>query len=58
LKNALNSVAGLFVMVLYLYRDKARLGELSPSPQLLRVDERHFGGATYGGYEFGTNYRL
>jgi len=58
LKNALNSVAGLFVVVLYLYRDKARLGELLPSPQLLRVDEKHFGGTTHGGYEFGINYRL
>jgi len=58
LKNALNSVAGLFVMVVYLYKDKARLGELLPSPQLLRVGEEHFGGTTYGGYEFGINYRL
>jgi len=58
LKNALNSVAGLFVMVLYLYREKARLGELVPSPQILRVDEKHYGGSTYGGYEFGIEYRL
>ncbi len=58
LKNALNAVAGLFVMVLYLYKHKAELGELLPSPELLRVDERHFGGTTQGGYEFGINYRL
>jgi len=58
LKNALNSVAGLFVMVLYLYKEKAELGELVPSPQLLRVTEEHFGGTTYGDFEFGINYRL
>ena len=58
LKNALNAVAGLFVMLLYLYKDKAQLGELLPSPQLLRVDEGHFGGTTSRGYEFGINYRL
>ncbi len=58
LKNALNAVAGLFVMVLYLYKEKAQLGELVPSPQLLRVDRDHFGGTTHGGYEFGINYLL
>ena|SRR5208283_2927614 len=51
LKNVLNSVAGLFVMVLYLYKEKASEGELCPSPQLLRVDESHFRGFTIGGYE-------
>ena len=58
LKNALNSVAGLFVMVLYLYKEKAELGELLPSPTLLRPTEDHFGGSTHGGYEFGINYKL
>ena len=58
LKNALNAVAGLFVMVLYLYKDKARLGELVPSPQLLRVDAEHHGGMAVGGYETGLSYNL
>jgi len=58
LKNAINSVAGLFIMLLYLYKDKAELGELIPSPTLLRVTEEHYGGSTMGGYEFGINYRL
>jgi hypothetical protein len=58
LKNALNSVAGLFVMVLYLYKDKARQGELLPSPQLLRVDDSHYGGFTVGGYEAAISYEL
>ncbi len=58
LKNALNATAGLLVVVLYLYPEKAGLGELVPLPQLLRPDEAHFGGLTHGGYEFGINYRL
>jgi len=39
LKNTLNSVAGLFVMVLYFYRDEAQSGELSPDPSLLLVSD-------------------
>lgn len=58
LKNALNSVAGLFVMVLYLYKEKAELGELLPSAQLLRVREANFRGATAGGFETGVSYVL
>jgi len=56
LKNALNSVAGLFVAVLHLYREKARAGELLPPAHLLRVADRHFLGDTHQGYEFGINY--
>ena len=41
LENMLNAVAGLFVMVLYLYKDKAQSGELVPAPQLLHVDDEH-----------------
>jgi hypothetical protein len=58
LKNALNSVAGLFVMVPYLYKDKAKQGELLPSPQLLRVDDIHYGGFVVGGYEAAIAYEL
>jgi hypothetical protein len=58
LKNALNAVGGLFVMVLYLYKEKAELGELGPSPQLLHVSENRFRGVTHGGYAFGNVYAL
>lgn len=58
LKNTLNAVAALFVVVLYLYRDKAKKGELVPPTQLLRVTEDHFGGSTWGGYEMATHYAL
>jgi len=58
LNNALNAVAGLFVMVLYLYKDSAEAGGLVPSPQLLRVPDRIFGGGVCQGYELGIQYRL
>ncbi|HQO79312.1 MAG TPA: hypothetical protein PLG17_12475 [Thermodesulfobacteriota bacterium] len=58
LKNVLNAVAGLFVACLYLYKDKAELGELIPSPSILRPSEEQFNGTTYGGFEFGINYQL
>jgi hypothetical protein len=58
LKNALNAVGGLFVMVLYLYKEKAELGELAPSPQLLHVSAEHYGGFPIGGYESGYWYVL
>lgn len=58
LRNALNSVAGLFVMVLYLYKEKAKMGELVPSLQLLKAAEDHLEGVTLGGYEFGIVYKL
>jgi hypothetical protein len=58
LKNALNAIAGLFIMVLYFYRDKAISGELFPALKLLHATEEHFGGQTMGSYEFGINYRI
>ncbi len=51
LKNVLNAVAGLFVIVLHLYKDKANRGQLDPLPQLLQVDDNH-----YVGYSFEQRY--
>ena len=45
-------------MVLYLYKEKARLGELVPSPQLLRADGSNFAGAVIGGQDGGIAYVL
>ncbi len=58
LKNGLNAVAGLFVAVLYLNKQKAETGELVPSPQLLRPDDAYFRGVTFGAYESGFTYML
>ncbi|MGA2465908.1 MAG: hypothetical protein ABSH06_16335 [Thermodesulfobacteriota bacterium] len=58
LKNVLNAVSGLFVVCLYLYRDKAEQGQLIPSPIILRPSEDRFKGVTHGGYELAILYRL
>ena len=58
LKNVLNAVAALFVATLHLYPERAKRGELVPSPQLCRPGAGHFGGSTYNDFEFGINYRL
>ena len=58
LKNVLNAVAGLFVACLYLYKDKAKAAELIPSPMILRPSEERYSGTSFGGFEFGINYRL
>ena len=49
LKNALNAVAGLHVMLLYAFPDEATHGALLPRPQLFSVPESHITG--YGPVE-------
>lgn len=39
LKNALNGVAALYVLLIFLYRQEAEAGELSPNPQLFLIGE-------------------
>jgi hypothetical protein len=58
LKNALNAVGGLFIMVLYLCKEKAEDGKLAPPPRLLHVTEEHDGGFALGGYDAGNPYIL
>ena len=58
IKNMLNAVAGLFVAMVFLYPEQARLGELVPSPVLLRPDAKHAAGNTFGAFEMGINYDL
>jgi hypothetical protein len=58
LKNVLNAVAALFVVCLYFYKDKANLGELVPSPSIMRPNEEKFGGFYHGGYEISIAYKL
>ncbi len=50
LKNALNAVAGLFVVVLYLYRNEALQAILTPAPQVLYYVHSAVspGGGSYG----------
>jgi hypothetical protein len=56
--NALNSVAALYVLVLYLYADEARQAFLSPNPVLFGVGEDYYNGTSFKDYEFGIHYRL
>lgn len=39
LKNALNAVAALYVLQIFLYRQEAEAGELTPNPQLFLIGE-------------------
>jgi hypothetical protein len=58
LKNVLNAVSGLFVICLYLHKNKAEAGELTPTPIVLRPNEQRFRGIHHGGLEFAIVYEL
>jgi hypothetical protein len=58
LKNVLNAVGGLFILLLYLYRDKAKQGELVPSPQIVRAGDKHIEGVDVGSVDSGIWYNL
>jgi len=51
LKNALNAVAGLFVIILHYYCNEALGGALNPAPRILRVSEAHQGGVFGNGID-------
>ena len=46
LKNVLNSTAGLFILLLYLYREEALSAKLYPNPTLFSATAGHQGGFT------------
>ena len=54
-KNCVNSLAGLFVAILYLYSEDARMADLAPTPKLFSVTDNFFGGVQIG--RFGQSYR-
>jgi hypothetical protein len=58
LKNILNAVAGLFVMLLYLYKEDAEAGTLAPSPSLFRVGDEFFAGVDLGSGDVRFVYKL
>lgn len=58
LKNCLNSVAGLYVAVLYLYQQQAETGELFQLPKLFNVSDKYFAGTKMGRYGNSFVYRL
>lgn len=58
LKNCLNSVAALYIAVLFLYTDEAQIGELMQIPKLFNVSDIHFGGAIMGRFGHSFQYNL
>ncbi len=58
LKNALNAVGGLFVMLLYAFPDEAHDGLLAPSPSLFSVPESRTDGYTFDPAGTLVHYRL
>jgi len=58
LKNVLNAVGGLLILLLYLYRDKAKNGELVPAPQIVRAAPQHIVGVDVGSLDSGIWYKL
>lgn len=58
LKNCLNSIAGLYIAVLYLYQQQAQDGELLQLPKLFNVSDKHFGGTKMGRLGHSFLYKL
>jgi hypothetical protein len=58
LQNCLNAVGGLFIIVLYFYKEKSEDAKLIPVPSLYRVTEEHIEGFTFEDVEFGIQYKL
>ena len=58
LRNCLNATAGLFVLILYFYKEQAENAELIPIPSLFRVTEEHSLGTNFLAIDIGIHYRL
>lgn len=58
LKNTLNAVSALFVLLLHYYLDNARIGNLAPAPALFRVGEEFLGGDSIGQANVSPFYRI
>ena len=58
LKNTLNAIAGLYVIVLYMYAEEAKEGLLTPPPTQFGVGEKHYNGHHVSDYELTVCYQL
>lgn len=58
LKNALNAVAALYVLQIFLYRKEAESGKLSPNPQLFLIGEPFTFDTTIGEQERALVYKF
>lgn len=57
LKNALNALSGLYILLLFMYKDIAMKGELFPNPQLVMVEDHYFGGMELIKHMWSIRYR-
>ena len=53
LKNTLNSISGLFCLLLYYYKDEAENGDLFPDPCLFMVERKFNGGEGSSVFRYG-----
>lgn len=58
LKNAINSVGALFILILHFYKEEAEDAKLLPSPTLFRVTDENVDGTTFDDFEFGIHYKF
>lgn len=58
LKNTLNSIGGLFCLLLYYYKDEAEKGDLIPTPNLCFVSNEFQGGLAGSGTGISHIYKL
>ena len=56
LHNSLAAITGLFAVLLFLYEDEAKGGNLGPNPRLLGPDESYDGGFTSSDFGFTNVY--
>ena len=55
LKNTLNSISGLFCLLLYYYKDEAENGDLFPDPNLFMVEKKLIGGKGSSAFRYGSS---
>jgi hypothetical protein len=58
LHNTLNAVAGLYLALLHLHREKAEMSELTPSPVMLRPHQDYYRGISNHAFELSYAYDL
>lgn len=58
LKNTLNAMAGLFVLLLHYYKDAAENAELAPDPSLFMVSDKFIAGIETLGVHMRIRYQL
>lgn len=58
LKNALNAMAGLYVLLLHFYKDEAEIAELVPNPTLFMIEDEFIDGIEALGTFMRVRYNL